>query len=111
VVGLELNFANTIVMPLIIGLGVDAGVHAVHRWRVQPGAPPAGLAGGTGRAVTLTSLTTAIGFACMITAEHRGIRSLGMVMSAGLVLVWVATLFALPPVLRWRTKLASRRGG
>lgn len=109
--GVALNFANTIVMPLIIGLGVDAGVHAVHRWRTQPGDAPAGLAGGTGRAITLTTLTTAIGFACMMIGEHRGVRSLGLVMSMGLVFVWVASVFVLPPVLRLRTRESSESAG
>lgn len=100
----RLNFANTIVAPLIIGLGVTAGVNAVHRWRQQPHDPPAGLAGGAGRAITLTVTSTAIGFACMMTAQHRGIRSLGLVMTMGLVAVWAATAFLLPAVLRLRTK-------
>lgn len=102
--GVSLNFANMIVLPLIVGLGVSAGVHATHRWRQQPHDRPAGLVGGSGRAVTLTILTTAIGFACMMIAEHRGIRSLGMVMSLGLGLVWVATVFLLPAILRLRTR-------
>lgn len=102
--GLALNFANTIVMPLLLGIGVDAGVHAVHRWRTQPNDAPAGLAGGTGRAITLTTLTTAIGFACMMIGEHRGVRSLGLVMTLGLTLTWIASVFVLPPLLRLRTK-------
>jgi len=103
-VGEPLNFANTIVMPLIAGLGVDAGVHAVHRWRQQPAGAPAGLAGGTGRAIGLTTLTTIIGFACMMTAQHRGIRSLGFVMSLGLGTTWLATVTLLPAILRARTR-------
>lgn len=102
--GLSLNFANTIVAPLLLGLGVTAGVHAVHRWRQQPGDRPAGLAGGAGRAITLTLATTLIGFAAMMTAEHRGIRSLGFVMTAGLALVWASTVLLLPAVLRLRTR-------
>ncbi len=101
---LHLNFANTIVAPLLLGLGVTAGVHAVHRWRQQPQDRPAGLAGGAGRAITMTLATTTIGFACMMTAEHRGIRSLGFVMTAGLVLTWAATVLLLPAVLRLRTR-------
>lgn len=101
---LQLNFANTIVAPLLLGLGVTAGVHAVHRWRQQPHDRPAGLSGGAGRAITLTLATTLIGFAAMITAEHRGIRSLGIVMTAGLALVWAATTLLLPAVLRLRTR-------
>ncbi len=105
-----LNFANVMVMPLILGLGVDAGVHAVHRWLMQPDDRPRGLAGGTGRAVTLTTITTAIGFACMMTAQHRGIQSLGFVMVIALVLTWCATVFVLPSVLALRPDPRNRPG-
>jgi predicted RND superfamily exporter protein len=113
VAGVPLNFANTIVLPLMFGIGVDSGVHAVHRWRQQPHDAPAGLAGGTGRAITVTMMTTVAGFACMLAAEHRGIRSLGFVMSVGLVMVWAGAVFVLPPILRlrsrWRTAVANGR--
>lgn len=97
-----LNFANMIVLPLLIGIGVGCGVHAVRRWRLQPNDHPLGLAGGSGRAVTLTTLTTVIGFASMMTGEHRGIWSLGFVMSVGLGAVWAVTILFLPAVLRLR---------
>lgn len=109
-IGQSLNFANTIVMPLLFGMGVDAGVHSVHRWRQQPLDAPAGLAGGSGRAITLTTLTTVIGFACMMIAEHRGIRSLGLVMSMGLAYVWLSAIIILPAVLRLRTNHRRIRG-
>jgi len=99
-----LNFANMIVMPLIIGIGVGAGVHAVRRWRLQPLDAPLGLAGGSGRAIGLTILTTVFGFAAMMSAEHRGVRSLGFVMSVGLMMVWASTVFLLPGVLRLRSR-------
>lgn len=105
---IPLNFANTIVMPLLIGLGVDSGVHAVHRWRQQPRATPAGLAGGTGRSITLTSVTTALGFACMMFAQHRGIASLGLVMAIGLMTTYLVTITLLPAILRLRTGRAAR---
>ena len=110
VADVPLNFANTIVLPLMFGIGVDSGVHAVHRWRQQPHDAPAGLAGGTGRAITVTMLTTVAGFACMLAAEHRGIRSLGFVMSVGLVMVWAGAVFVLPPILRLRTRWAVSVG-
>ncbi len=99
---IPLNFANTIVAPLILGLGVTAGVNAVHRWIQQPADKPAGLAGGAGRAITFTLATTIIGFAAMLTADHRGVRSLGLVMTIGLTAVWAATVLLLPAVLRLR---------
>ena len=100
---IALNFANLIVMPLIVGIGVGCGVHAVRRWRMQPFDPPPGLAGGSGRAITMTAMTTIIGFATLITGQHRGIRSLGLVMSTGLAMVWVVTILVLPAVLKLRT--------
>ncbi|MBL0927208.1 MAG: MMPL family transporter [Phycisphaerales bacterium] len=102
VADVPLNFANMIVMPLIVGIGVGCGVHAVRRWRLQPLDRPPGLAGGSGRAITLTTVTTVIGFATMLVAEHRGIRSLGFVMSVGLVGVWLVTILILPAVLGLR---------
>lgn len=114
-IDMPLNFANIIVMPLIFGIGVDAGVHIVHRWRVEPLGRPAGLSGATGRGITLTMLTTIIGFGCMLSAQHRGIRSLGLVMVTGLVVTLAACYIVLPPVLRLRTTQsiideASERG-
>jgi len=98
-----LNFANIIVLPLIFGIGVDAGVHTVHRWRAEPYGRPAGLSGGTGRGISLTMITTMIGFGCMLLAQHRGIRSLGFVMIAGLGVTLLACCFVLPAILRLRT--------
>ena len=103
-VGMPVNFANIIVMPLICGIGVDAGVHMVHRWRVEPFGEPAGLSGGTGRGITLTMITTCIGFGCMLIAQHRGIRSLGFVMVVGLSVTLLACWMILPAVLRLRPR-------
>jgi hopanoid biosynthesis associated RND transporter like protein HpnN len=100
--GTPLNFANIIVLPIIFGIGAAAGVHVVHRWRADPTGRPSGLSGGTGRAVTLTMLTTMIGFGCMVIAEHRGIRSLGLVMLAGLGVTLLACYTALPALLQFR---------
>jgi hypothetical protein len=99
---LSLNFANLIVMPLIFGIGVDASVNMVHRWRQEPHGRPAGLSGGTGRGITLAMLTTLIGFGCLIMAEHRGIRSLGIVMLVALSVTLVACYTVLPAILRLR---------
>lgn len=106
--GVDLNFANMIVMPLIVGIGVGSGVHVVRRWRLQPRDEPHGLAGGSGRAITLTTLTTVAGFASMMLAQHRGIRSLGFTMTVGLMMVWLVTIVALPAILRLRAGAASR---
>ena len=102
-IDIPLNFANIIVLPMIFGIGVDAGVHMVHRWRLEPNGRPAGLSGATGRGITLTMITTMIGFGSLLLAEHRGIQSLGVVMLAGLGVTLLACYCILPPLLRLRT--------
>ena len=100
--GMQVNFANLMVLPLIFGIGVDAGVHVLHRWRERPDAMPAGLVGGTGQAITMTMATTIIGFGALLVAEHRGIRSLSIVMVTGLAITWLACMLVLPAALRLR---------
>jgi predicted RND superfamily exporter protein len=105
--GEPLNFANMIVLPITFGIAIDAGVHMVHRWRSDPQGEPPGLSGGTGRGITITVLTTLIGFACLLVAEHRGIRSLGFVVVAGQASMLVACYTILPAVLALRRKRHS----
>ncbi len=107
--GQQLNFANIIVLPIIFGIGAGTGVHVVHRWRAEPHGKPAGLSGGTGRAITLTMVTTMIGFGCMLLAQHRGIRSLGLVMVIGLGVTLLACYTVLPAILRLRPSGNNRR--
>ena len=106
--GVPLNFANMIILPILFGIGVNAGVHMVHRWRAEPFGRPAGLSGATGRGITLTMLTTMIGFGCLLLAQHRGIRSLGFVMVIGLGMTLLACYTVLPAVLRWRTRAVAQ---
>ncbi|MDD4951061.1 MAG: MMPL family transporter [Desulfovibrionaceae bacterium] len=105
--GVDLNPANIIILPLMFGIGVDNGVHMAHRFCQAPDDDPPGLAAGTGKGVLLTSLTTILGFALMMTARHRGIFSLGFVLAAGMSLTLAACLTLAPAVLALRR--AGRR--
>ncbi len=109
VVGLDLNFANLMVLPLIFGIGVDSGVHVVHRWLSAPTVRPPGLWGGTGSGILMTTATTAIGFGALMIAEHRGIRSLAIVMVVGLLVTLAASWTVLPALLRVRQQRLNRR--
>jgi hypothetical protein len=102
-----LNFANIIILPIIFGIGVNAGVHVVHRWRLEPFGRPRGLSGGTGRGITLTMITTMIGFGCLLPAGHRGIQSLGFVMVIGLGVTLLACYTVLPAILKLRARSAA----
>lgn len=93
----HLNLANFYAVPILVGIGVDSGVHLVHRWREAPRDNPA--AGPTGAAVSLTSGTTLIGFGSLVFAAHEGLASFGAFLAIGTACGLVASLVFLPPAL------------
>ena len=102
--GMTINPANIIVLPLMFGIGVDSGVHMLHRWRQDPVGRPLGLTGGTGKGITLTSLTAMIGFGSLMIAKHRGIASLGFVLTLGIAMTMLACWTMLPAYLELRSR-------
>lgn len=95
---IPLNAANMIVMPLLLGIGVDDGVHLVHELRRGQG--PFRLRNSTAVAILLTSTTTLASFGILILARHQGLRSLGQVLSLGVFLCLTASLTVFPAFLR-----------
>lgn len=95
---IPINLANFFAIPILIGLGIDSSIHVVHRWQEMRRSGDARL-GVTLRAVTLTAVTTGIGFGALLTARHRGLQSLGWVMLLGSLSCLVVSVFVLPRVL------------
>jgi hypothetical protein len=93
--GWEFNLANVIFLPLIVGAGVENGIMILHRWR-EGGAGFTGIPVSTCKGVALASLTTTVGFASLMIARHRGIQSLGLLLTLGTVCVLVASFTVLP---------------
>jgi hopanoid biosynthesis associated RND transporter like protein HpnN len=104
-----LNPANLIVLPLILGIGIDDGVHVVHDFRRQRGRYR--LSTSTAAAVLITSLTTMMGFGSLMLAGHRGLQSLGRVLTIGVCCCMVTSLVLLPAVLAWATRHSREENG
>ena len=102
--GVPINLANIMTLPLVIGIGVTNGIHILNRYAEE--GTPGILSRSTGKAVLVSGLTAIAGFGSLILAEHRGIRSLGIIMSVGIATCMVAGLTFLPALLnligRWR---------
>ena len=58
--GLPLNFANIIALPLLFGIGVDSGIHILHRYQTEPPDDGVILATSSARAVLVSALTTIV---------------------------------------------------
>ncbi len=100
VFGLKLNFYNMIVMPAVLGIGNDAGVHMVHRYReLGPGSIRAVIRS-TGEHVTMGSLTTMLGFAGLLLSFHPGLESIGQLAVVGIGSTLAAALLFLPALLQ-----------
>jgi len=100
-----LNPANIMLLPLVLGIGVTNGIHILNRFAEEQ--TPSILAKSTGKAVLVSGLTTIAGFGSLLLAEHRGIASLGLVMSIGVATCMFAGLTFLPALLN----LMLRRSG
>ena len=94
---IPLNPANMIVLPLILGIGIDDGVHVIHDFRRQRGRYR--MSASTASAVLITSLTTMIGFGSLMIASHRGLQSLGRVLTIGVSCCLFTSLVMLPAML------------
>lgn len=101
---IRLSIFNMVVLPTLIGIGVDNGIHIVHRAREAGGLEQA--MAGTGGAAAVTTLTTMLGFAGMLAASMGGLYSLGLVATIGLVLCLLGTFTVLPAALKLRERRA-----
>ncbi|MEM7229061.1 MAG: MMPL family transporter [Planctomycetota bacterium] len=95
--GVSFNLANFFAIPILIGIGVDNGVHVVHRRREGGGRSE--VLGSTGRAILTTSLTTTLGFGTLLLASHRGLQSLGAVLVIGSLATMCGAVLVLPMLL------------
>ena len=96
--GLSLNFANVIVLPLLLGLGVSGAIHVVMRWH-EEAESEAVAATSTPRAVMFSALTTIASFGSLALSSHRGLASMGLLLTIAILWSLVCTLVVLPGML------------
>lgn len=98
--GTSLNMISVLMIPLIAGIGIDSGIHILHRYHEEGKGSIPDVVRRTGRAVFLTTATTCLAFGSLMFAEHPGIVSLGRVPVLGLTLSFLAAIFLLPALVR-----------
>ena len=104
--GVPLNPANIMMLPLVVGIGVTNGIHILNRFAEEHN--PSILSRSTGKAVIVSALTTIAGFGSLIIAKHQGIQSLGIVMSIGVGMCMLVAVTFLPAVLMLLTRLKRK---
>jgi len=99
-VGIPFNFADVIALPLLLGLGVDSSIHLVHRFRSEAAQVGELLHTSTARAVTYSGLTTLASFGSLAFTPHRGMASIGQLLTIGVLLMLACNLLVLPTLLK-----------
>ena len=97
---------NASVLPMIIGIGIDDGIHLVQRYRylrARFNGRPRNLVretfSVTGTGVALTSLTTMIAFGSLGFSENRGLASIGILAFIGVGSCLLASVSVLPALM------------
>jgi predicted RND superfamily exporter protein len=107
--GMQLTVMNVMGFPMILGIGIDDGVHIVHRLR-QEGAARVGLVfASTGKAILLTSLTTMLGFGSLIFSVWRGFGQLGGALFLGVAACFLTTVMFLSFIIGWMNHRARKK--
>ena len=96
--GLDYNYANIIALPLVIALAVDYGVWFSHRWRELTDRTPIEITLIAGKVIALAAGTELAGLGAISVAHYRGVSSMGIDITIGLVCCLMATLLVAPAI-------------
>lgn len=94
--GTPINFANIIALPLLLGMGVDNGIHMVEKLHHSLSEEQNIYQSSTARAMFYGALTTVSSFAGLAFSPHQGIASMGLIITIGIFWIMVCTFIILP---------------
>jgi predicted RND superfamily exporter protein len=106
--GMEFNYLNILVIPVLIGTTVDAGVHLLTRL-VAPDSDFVSVYSETGRAICGGLLTSAVGFGALFLAAHPGLNSVGALANLGFGINLLVMVVAFPAMLLLSSERRRRK--
>ena len=99
--GWKLNFYNMIVLPAVLGIGDDAGIHLVHRYQEEGHGSMPHVMRSTGESVIMSALTAMIGFGGQILSQYPGLKSIGQLAFVGIGMTLLTAVVFLPALVQW----------
>ena len=100
-VGMMINVVNIMGIPLIFGIGIDDGVHIVHRYRIEGSGKIRLIFSSTGKAILLTSITTMLAFGSLGFATYRGMATMGIILFIGVAACFLTTVLVIAPLMKF----------
>lgn len=101
VFGMKLSVMSVMGLPLIIGIGIDDGVHIMHRWKNEGNNRIYTVFSSTGKAILLTSLTTMLAFGSLMFSIFPGWVQFGASLFIGVAACFLTTVLVLSGLFGW----------
>ena len=98
--GLKLNMISLGMIPIVLGIGIDDGIHIVNRFLDQGEKDVPGVFRFAGRAVVITSVTTMVGFGSLVLSSYKGLWTAGLFAIMGVGICLLASITLLPALLQ-----------
>jgi hypothetical protein len=93
------SFMSITAIPLIIGIGIDNGIHLVRRYQENEHNEILVIAKASGAALIQSNLTTIVGFGALMTSSFAPLVEMGLVTSLGVALALAGGLLLIPAVI------------
>ena len=98
---IKLNFYNLVVLPAILGIGNDNGVHLASRYLEEGKSSMWQVLRSTGQHITIGSFTTMLGFAGLLFTQHPGLSSIGLLALIGIGMTLLSAVTFLPALIQF----------
>ncbi len=96
--GVALDLFSVLAVVTFVGIGVDYGIHLVHR-ASEPSADTAEVIARLGPVILVAAGTTLLGFGTLVSSSYPPLRSLGLVAIVMVVTLGITSLLVLPALL------------
>jgi len=107
-IGMPFNFANIIVLPLLIGVGADSGIHLGLRAH-ERGSSASVFRTSTPRAVFYSAVTTIATFGTLSFSAHQGVASMGTLLTIAIAFTLICTVIVQPWLVEWLAEVRRKR--
>jgi len=98
---IRLNFYNLVVLPAILGIGEDNGVHVASRYIEEGRQSMWKVLKSTGQHISVGSMTTMLGFMGLLFTTHPGLYSIGLLATIGIGMTLLTALILLPAIIQF----------
>ncbi len=98
---IKFNFYNLVVLPAILGIGTDNGVHLAARYLEEGPKSMWSVLKSTGQHVTIGTVTTMFGFMGLLFTNHPGLFSIGLTATIGIGMTLVSAVTFLPALIQF----------